>query len=112
MLVNTALLVAVQVSSSLGDIRSCDLYSLKEVVNRWHSVQAAKPRLLLRVMRRSKLFHYAKPNIQVKWPFQVGVCWLGVGGRGRESHLIVWLGGGRGRGRWSHLMIGGFVALC
>ena len=67
-------LVAVEVSSSLGNISSQDLYTVGEVANRWHAVQAARPHLLLRVMRRSKLFHYARPNTRDKWPFQVGLA--------------------------------------
>ncbi|KAK7103418.1 RPA-related protein RADX-like [Littorina saxatilis] len=61
----------VQVSDSLGTVDSQDLFSLQEVANRWQSVKSARPRLLLRVMRRSKLFHYARPNVKAKWPFQL-----------------------------------------
>lgn len=82
---------AVEVSISPGNVTSQDLYSLREVATRWHSIQAAKPRLLLRVMRRSRLIHYARPSTRDKWPFQVGLglAWWGCGWRESFDGLYI-----------------------
>ncbi|PVD25995.1 hypothetical protein C0Q70_13663 [Pomacea canaliculata] len=61
------------IHSDLGDVTSTDLYTLKEIIRKWKDIQSLKPHLLVRVMRRSRLVHYARPDKQDKWPFQLPV---------------------------------------
>ncbi|XP_076464298.1 RPA-related protein RADX-like [Babylonia areolata] len=68
---NTADDFQVQASGSLGNVSSPDLYSVREIAAHWQTLRASRPRLLLRVMRRSKLFHYARPSKTDRWPFQL-----------------------------------------
>ncbi|KAL8576918.1 hypothetical protein ACOMHN_004364 [Nucella lapillus] len=63
--------VQLQVCGSLGSVSTPDLYSVREIAARWPSLRAVKPRLLLRVLRRSKLHHYARTNKTDRWPFQL-----------------------------------------
>ncbi|KAK7488417.1 hypothetical protein BaRGS_00020391 [Batillaria attramentaria] len=67
----TADTVKVLVKTSLEEVTASDLYSLREVAKNWRSVKQCKPRLLLRVMRRPRLVHYARPEKSDKWPFQL-----------------------------------------
>ena len=59
-------------SQSLGDVREEDLYCIKDLATQWNSIRATKPAVLVRVIMKSRLIHYAKPNKDDKWPFQVG----------------------------------------
>ena len=55
----------------LGDTREEDLYSIRDLAKKWNSIRAAKPAVLVRVVLKSRMIHYAKPNKSDKWPFQV-----------------------------------------
>ncbi|XP_071081025.1 RPA-related protein RADX-like [Haliotis cracherodii] len=47
-----------------------DLCCIKELATRWGRIQSTKPPILVRVVRKSRLLNYAKPDKTDKWPFQ------------------------------------------
>ena len=60
------------------EINVDDLYSLQEVARNWNGVKASKPRILVRVLKKAKLFSYARPNVNEKWPFQVQLIFFSI----------------------------------
>ncbi|KAL5009197.1 hypothetical protein ScPMuIL_014778 [Solemya velum] len=77
----------VQMSGSLGDISVDDLYTVKEVSKNWMSIRSAQPAVLVTVLQKSRIIHYAKPSKDDKWPFQVH---LRVGDESGACRVVIW----------------------
>ena len=48
-----------------------DVYTIAEVITKSRNLHGVKPALLVRVVRKSRLLHFGKPDKVDKWPFQV-----------------------------------------
>lgn len=57
--------------ADLGDTKVQDIYSIKDLAKKWSTVKIANPVLLVKVLVKSRMIHYAKPGKNDKWPFQV-----------------------------------------
>lgn len=57
--------------ADLGDTKVQDIYSIKDLAKKWSTVKIANPVLLVKVLLKSRMIHYAKPGKNDKWPFQV-----------------------------------------
>ena len=66
--------VAVPQRPCLEKVSVQDVYSVKDMAQRWHSFKASNPALLVRVLMKSRILHYAKPHKNDKWPFLVGIA--------------------------------------
>ena len=51
------------------DVRPVDLYTLRELSNNWRGLK--NPPILVRIVSRKRILHYAKMTKNDKWPLQV-----------------------------------------
>ena len=53
----------------LGDFTPVDLYSIKEIAQNWRCLKS--PPIVVRVLCKKRVIHYAKSYKNDKWPLQV-----------------------------------------
>ncbi|XP_021347288.1 uncharacterized protein CXorf57-like isoform X2 [Mizuhopecten yessoensis] len=63
-------------SKSIGGVRAQDIYKVKEIAKKWTDVKTINPHMIVKVVGKCRLLHYAKPCKAEKWPFQAhfSVC--------------------------------------
>ncbi|XP_053402529.1 RPA-related protein RADX-like [Mercenaria mercenaria] len=73
--------------ADLGDIKLQDIYSIKDLAKKWSTVKIAHPVLLVKVLLKSRMIHYAKPGKYDKWPFQAHLL---VGDKTGACTAVLW----------------------
>ncbi|XP_033735502.1 RPA-related protein RADX-like [Pecten maximus] len=65
-----------QESKSVGTVTEQDIYKVKEIAKKWTDLKTISPYMIVRVVGKCRLLHYAKPSKSEKWPFQAhfSVC--------------------------------------
>ncbi|XP_060070528.1 RPA-related protein RADX-like [Ylistrum balloti] len=63
-------------AKSVGAVTAEDIYQVKEIARNWTELQIVNPRMVVRVICKFRLLHYAKPSKLGMWPFQANftVC--------------------------------------
>ncbi|XP_052766526.1 RPA-related protein RADX-like [Mya arenaria] len=57
-------------ASDLGSTKPEEIYCIKDLPKSWSSTRVTNPTLLVRVLLKSRMLHYAKSGKNDKWPFQ------------------------------------------
>ena len=55
--------------NGLGSLTPIDLYTIKEMSIYWRSLKC--PPILVKILSKKRVLHYAKPSKNDKWPLQV-----------------------------------------
>ncbi|XP_064606407.1 RPA-related protein RADX-like [Liolophura sinensis] len=75
-------------SQSVSDTTVLDCYTLKELSRLGRSIKASSiPPVIVRVLTRSRLRQYAKPQKAEKWPYQISMV---IGDRSGSCTAVVW----------------------
>lgn len=62
--------ISAPVPSDLGSIAEQDIYRIKDLAKD-SGIKSTNPIIVVRVLCKSRMLHYSKPNKNDKWPFQV-----------------------------------------
>lgn len=73
--------------NDLGSTRVEDIYSIKDLAKKWSTVKIANPVLLVKVLQKSRMIHYAKPGKNDKWPFQAHLM---IGDKTGACTAVLW----------------------
>jgi hypothetical protein len=55
--------------NGLGNFTPLDLYTIEEISSYWRSFIECPP-ILVKILSKKRVLHYAKPSKNDKWPFQ------------------------------------------
>ncbi|XP_060561130.1 RPA-related protein RADX-like [Ruditapes philippinarum] len=73
--------------TKLCDTKIQDIYSIKDLAKKWSTVKIANPVLMVKVLLKSRMIHYAKPGKNDKWPFQAHLL---IGDKTGACTAVLW----------------------
>ncbi|XP_053400712.1 RPA-related protein RADX-like [Mercenaria mercenaria] len=73
--------------ADLANTKLQDIYSIKDLAKKWSTVKIAHPVLLVKVLLKSRMIHYAKPGKNDKWPFQAHLL---IGDKTGACTAVLW----------------------